>query len=113
MRVPGGLSVTLDEFGLATQILLAHDPLIVADVHAARNSSGQQEAKLQRDFAVHQLNTVQATCRPLAVADARRPGGVVVRCGAERSATCDRQLAAGDIAAARPSTPNARADRCD
>ena len=34
LRVPGGLSVTLDEFGLAAQILLAHDESIVAKIRA-------------------------------------------------------------------------------
>ena len=32
-RVAGGVSVTFDEFGLATQVLLAQDPLIIAAVH--------------------------------------------------------------------------------
>ena len=32
-RVAGGVSVTLDEFGLTAQVLLAHDPLIVGAVN--------------------------------------------------------------------------------
>jgi hypothetical protein len=97
-RVAGGLSVTLDEFGLATQILLAHDLEIVAEVRARSRLNGQREAKLHRDLSLHKLNTVQALSQRLAMRTRVAQAGSWFDAARRNLQTCDGQLAAGDWA---------------
>ena len=78
-RVAGGLSITLDEFGLVTQILLAHDPSIVGEVRRRARQNGQQEAQLHRDLALHKLNMVIGLGAAVGSTNSRCTGGVVVR----------------------------------
>ncbi len=96
LPVPGGLSVTLDEFGLTTQILLAHDPSIVAEVRARSKLFGQQEARLQYYLALHKLYTVSALARQLATRTRVAQAASWFAQAQERLQDCDRQLAAGD-----------------
>jgi hypothetical protein len=100
LRVPGGLSVTLDEFGLTAQILLAHDPPIVSEVHARAKQIGARSAKLQRDLAVHKLNTVMALAERLARRTQVPQSGSWFDAARKSLQTCDGQLAIGDTAGA-------------
>ena len=111
-RVAGGLSVTLDEFGLTTQILLAHDPSIVGAVDRRAAQIGRRAAELQRDLAVHKLNTVQALAGQLASRTPRRAVGGVVRCGAKEPANVRRSTRGRRCGRRGPQRPTGRRDRC-
>ncbi len=65
-RVAGGMSVTLEEFGLTAQVLLAHDPSVVGDVNRRAVEVGRRVAELQRHLAVYKWNRVQALVGQLA-----------------------------------------------
>lgn len=96
-RVAGGMSVTLDEFGMTAQVLFAQDPLIVGAVHRRAAEVGRRAAQLQRDLAVRKLTTVQALSERLA-ANMPVPGVPKWLDTARKSLqTCDAQLASGDI----------------
>lgn len=104
---PRGLAVTLNEFGLTTQILIAHDPTIVGDVRDRAKQIGRRSAELQRNLAAQKLNTVYAIARQL---DSRTP----VKSAASWFDTaqkelqlCDRQLAANDSQGAAQSAQRA------
>ena len=97
---PGGLSVTLDEFGLTTQILLAHDPFIISAVHRRAEQTGPREAQLQRELAVYQLNTVQALSDRLASRTHVAQAAGWLASARKDLQLCDGQLAAGDVAGA-------------
>ena len=95
-RVAGGMRITLDEFGLTSQVLLAHDPLIVAAVHRRAAEVGRRAAELERHLAVHKLNTVR-------MLDGQLSSRIPVPAAAEwldaaRNSlqSCDRQLASGN-----------------
>jgi len=99
-KVPGHLSVTLDEFGLTAQILLAHDPSIVGEVYARAKQIGGRAAKLQRDLALHKLNTVQALADRLALRTRVAQSASWFDAARKDLHICDGQLAAGDAAGA-------------
>ncbi len=99
-RVAGGLSITLDEFGLVTQILLAHDPSIVGEVRACARQNGQQEAQLHRDLALHKLNMVSALAQQLAQRTRVAQAASLFDDARRALQVCDGQLAAGDWAGA-------------
>jgi hypothetical protein len=65
-RIAGGMSITLEEFGLTAQILLAHDPLVVGEVNRRAADVGRRMAELQRHLAVYELTTVQTLAGQLA-----------------------------------------------
>jgi hypothetical protein len=98
LPMAGGLSITLDEFGLVTRILLAHDPSIVADVRARAKQNGQQEAQLHRDLALHKLNTVSALGQQLTVRTRVDQAASLFVKAREDLQVCDQRLAAGDWA---------------
>jgi hypothetical protein len=65
-RVAGGVSVTLEEFGLTTQVLFAHDPAVVGAVHARALEKGRRVAELERNLAIYKYNAVQNLAGQLA-----------------------------------------------
>ena len=100
LPVPGGLSVTLDEFGLVSQILLAHDQEIVAKVALLAKETGRREAELHRDLALHKLNTVQALAQRLAMRTRVAQAASWFDTARQNLQICDGQLATGDWAGA-------------
>ena len=52
VRVTGGMQVTFEEFSLTSQVLLAHDPLVVNGLMRRSENIGQRAARLERDLAV-------------------------------------------------------------
>jgi hypothetical protein len=106
-RVAGGLSVTLDEFGLTAQVLLAQDPLVIGAVHRRASEVGPRAAELQRHLAVRKLNTVQAIAAQLA---SRTPVAEAARrldTAREELQVCDRQLSSKATLAAAQSARRA------
>jgi hypothetical protein len=95
-RVTGGIRVVLDEFGLTTQVLLAHDPSIVGAVHRRAAEVGRRAAELQRHLAVRKLNTVQALAGQLAARSSIASAATWLDDARKNLQTCDGQLAAGD-----------------
>ncbi len=100
MRVAGGMSVTLDEFGLATEVLLAHDPLIISAVHHRAAQMGRRAAELQRHLAVHKFNTVQAIAAQLATRTSVPALPKWLATARKSLQLCDSQLPAGDALSA-------------
>jgi hypothetical protein len=99
-RPAGGYSVTLDEFGLTAQVLLADAPLVVDAVHRRAAQAGRRTAELQRDLAVHKLYMVQATAGQLAARTPVRASPTWLATAQKSLQLCDGQLAAGDAAGA-------------
>lgn len=99
-RVAGGLCVTLDEFGLASQILLAHDPLVISAVHHRAAQMGRRAAELQRHLAVSKLNLVQRTASQLASRTTVPSLPTWLGAARKNLQTCDNQLASGDALSA-------------
>ncbi len=95
-RVAGGIRVTLDEFGLTAQVLLAHDPLIVGAVHRRAAEMGRRAAELQRHLAVRKLNTVQALAGQIAARIPVASAAAWLEAAHKSLQTCDAQLASGD-----------------
>ena len=68
-RVTGGMRVTLEEFGLTGQVLIAQDPLVVSELTRRAVRIGPRAAELTRQLAVQKLESVQNVVSQLA-----RPG---------------------------------------
>lgn len=58
-RVAGGTQITLDEFGLATQILVAQDPAVVAKMTTLTGRVGPRLTELQYQLTASKLDAVQ------------------------------------------------------
>jgi hypothetical protein len=95
-RVAGGMRVTLDEFGLTTQVLLAHDPLIIGAVNRRAAQVGRRAAELQRNLAAHKLYTVQAIAGQVASRTPMRSSAAWLEAARKSLQSCDEQLASGD-----------------
>jgi hypothetical protein len=106
-RGPGGLWVTLDEFGLSTQILLANEPVIVSAVDRRAVQIGRRAAELQRNLALHKLNTVQALTDRLASRTPVAQSASWFDAARKDLQACDAQLAAGDASRAALSAQRA------
>jgi hypothetical protein len=107
VRVDGGMRVILPEFGLTTQVLMAHDPSIVSFVYARTAEIGRRAAELHRQLAAYKLNTVERVAGQLDAHShiAAAPGWLDA---ARRDLqTCDRQLAGGDAPGATLSAERA------
>ena len=99
-RVPGGVRVTMDEFGLTTQILLAEAPSIYSEVSSRAAEVGPRSAQLQRDLALTKYWTVQATATKLASHSRVKSAATWLETARKDIQTCDGQRAAGDVAGA-------------
>ncbi len=106
-RVAGGMRVTLDEFGLTTQILLAQDPVIVDAVHRRAAQIGPRAAELQRQLAVMKLHSVQTLAGQLAPRTKVAQQASWFDAARKNLQTCDSQLAAGDAPGAALSAQRA------
>lgn len=95
-RVAGGLRVVLDEFGMTSQILLAHDPVIVSEVFRRAAQDGRRAAQLQRDLAVRKLNTVQTLAGQLTTRIPVPAAAGWLDSARKSLQLCDSQLSAGD-----------------
>ena len=107
LRVAGGVRVTLPEFGLTAQVLLAHDPLIIDAVNRRAAQIGRRAAELQRNLAVHKLITVQAIAGRLAPRTPIRALAAWFDSAQKSLQQCDAQLASGDAAGAALSAQRA------
>ncbi len=96
----GGELVTLNEFGLTSQVLLAHDPKVIDDVRRRAESTGRLAAELQRQLAAYRLQSVQAAAVLLAPRTPIRPSAAWLQSAQRSLQTCDGQLAASDWAGA-------------
>jgi hypothetical protein len=90
-RVAGGVSVSLDDFGLSTQILLAHDPLIVSAVHRRAAQTGRRAAELQRNLAAHEFSVVQRLSQQLAPRTPVASSAALLEAARRSLQLCDRQ----------------------
>ena len=91
-RVTGGERVTLNEFGLTAQVLLAHDPIVITSVQRRAASMGREAAELQRQLAAHQVEHRAGNGCFAGPAHADSPVGRLAglaRSGACKRATCN------------------------
>lgn len=96
VRVAGGMSVVLDEFGLTSQILLANDLSIVGEIRRRSAQIGRRSAELKRELAVARYNRVRAISEQLAVRAKVPRAGNWFDSAVKSLRECDRQLAGGD-----------------
>ncbi len=101
-RVAGGMLVTLAEFNLSAQVLLAQDPLIVNDITQRWAIIGRQAAQLEHDLAVHEFYTVQKIAGELDQRpQAKTPPPAWLDAARKSLQWCDAQMAARQYAAAK------------
>jgi hypothetical protein len=95
-RVTGGTSVTLDDFGVTSIVVLTQDPLALGNA-TRRAAPVDRAAQLERDMAALKLQTDAATAARLARVTRASPRAEAALAAA-RSAlqTADAQLAAGN-----------------
>ncbi len=95
-RDPGGMRITLDEFGLTGLVLLTQDPLVVNHVQRQLTAQGSSVAKLQNEIASRWMTAVEDTQRRLSTP----PPNVPVVASLQEASGSLRQaqqlLAAGD-----------------
>ena len=85
----GGVCVTLDEFGLTTQVLLAQDPLIIGAVHRRAAQMGTPCGRAcSGTWPSHKLNTVETVAGRLSARSRIAAGRLVDRRGAQGA--CNR-----------------------
>ncbi|MEN6448940.1 MAG: hypothetical protein ABFC96_00475 [Thermoguttaceae bacterium] len=99
-RVAGGVSVTLDEFGVASQVLMAQDPLVIAAVHHRATQWGRRTAELARHLAVYKFNSVQSLAAQMPSHGTTGPTSSGLTAARRELQSCDAQLAAGNLPAA-------------
>jgi hypothetical protein len=107
LRIAGGMQVHLPEFGLTTQVLLAHDPSIVGAVRGKTEEIGRRAAELHRDLAAYRLTVVERVAGQL---DSRTHIAAVpgwLDAARRDMQACSRQLTAGDASAATLSADRA------
>jgi len=100
-RVAGGVALTLDDFDLAAQVLLAHDPVIIDAIHRRIVQYGRRWAELERALAVERLNFFRQTAEGLK--GRKTPLGdmnVWLSAAVESLRQADAALTAGDLKAA-------------
>jgi hypothetical protein len=100
-RATGGERVTLDEFGLAAIVLLAHDPLIVNNLTQRSTAIGPRAAELTRNLCARKLAVVQELSQQLG---GRTLSSQFLRdwfqTARDNMILCDTRLAAKDYAMA-------------
>ena len=98
-RRAGGLHVTLDEFGLTSQILLADNPVIVSKMNRRAAEVGRRWAELERYLTAYKLTTVQTMSGHLAprmpVAQAAKWLQSAHQLANMRQQTCSRRCVRG------------------
>ena len=104
-RVAGGMSVTLDEFGLTTQVLLAQDPLIIGAVDRRAAEMGRRAAELERHLAVRKLNTVQTLAGQLAARTRVAAAARWLEAARKDLQTCDRRTRCRPCPGGHPKRP--------
>ena len=96
------MHVTLEEFNLAAQVLLAQDPLIVSDITRRWAVIGRQAAQLEHDLAVHEFYTVQKIAEQLNQRPQAKPPPPAMFDAARKNLQwCDAQMAARQFDAAK------------
>jgi hypothetical protein len=106
-RVDGGLSITLAEFGLTAQILMANEPAIVGAVDQRAAQTGRRIAELERGLAWHKFNTVQAVSERLASRTRVAQAASWLNTARADLQSSDAQLAANNAAGAALSAQRA------
>lgn len=97
-RIAGGVALTLEDFDLAAQILLAHDAVIVDAIHRRIVQYGRRWAELERALAVERLICFHPT--PAELKGRRTSLGDVnawLSAAGESLRQCETSLAAGDL----------------
>jgi hypothetical protein len=93
-RAMGGVQVTLDEFGLASPVLLSQDPPVVAELTRQAIVAGPRMAELLRNLAAQKLRTVQQVSSELAGRlNAPKPSAEWLASARRNMQTCDDLLA--------------------
>jgi hypothetical protein len=100
-RVTGGVRVTLDDFGLTSLVLLAHDPLVINSLTQRAAALGPRAAELQRQLAARRFQVVEEVAAQLGGrTTAAQQSGAWLGAAREALQLCDSRLAAKDYAAA-------------
>jgi hypothetical protein len=107
-RGTGGKRITFEEFSLTSQVLLAHDPLIVNGLLQRSENIGARAARLERDLAAGKYNAAIAAMSQLGQPPASaKQLGVWIASARKNLGSCDAQLAAKDYPAATLSADRA------
>jgi hypothetical protein len=106
-RIPNGLGVTLDEFGLTSQVLFANEPVIVSAVDKRAAQVGRRIAELERNLAVHKMNTVREVAGRLAARTPVPQAASLFDLARKDLQSCESQLAANDVARSAQSAERA------
>ncbi|MGD0518711.1 MAG: hypothetical protein ABSA26_14345, partial [Thermoguttaceae bacterium] len=101
-HVAGGKLVTLAEFGMTAQVLLAQDPTVISGIKQRSANLGRLAAQLERDLAWHKLYMVNSIAAQLN----QRPGAKVpppawLKDAQKSLQWCDAQIAARQYDAAK------------
>jgi len=109
-RVIGGTQVTLDEFGIASLVLLAHDPAVISAVSRSGVALGQRAAEVNRQIVSQKLQFDQQTLAELAGRPKSSQDTEWLGAARQSLEGCDVQLAARQyqqawLAAERGSRP--------
>ncbi len=99
-RVTGGMRVCLEEFGLAGQVLLAQDPLVINSLTRRAAQIGQRAAELSRHLAAAKLHAVQQVVEQLACRTAIAQSADWLVAARKSLQQCDGHLAVGEYQAA-------------
>jgi hypothetical protein len=98
--MPGGMCVTLPEFGLTSQVLLTGEPTLSNKVHRGAAQFGRRMAEIERDLAWHRLNVVQTLAGQLAARSRVTQSAGWLDVARKSLQQCDSQLASGNAAGA-------------
>jgi len=96
-RVTGGMHVTIKEFDLTAQILVAHDPKLICDIQRRAVEIGKRAADLQRQLAAMKWSKVQAVAQTLARPSPVRQVPAWLEYAGSSLHLSDAQFAAGDL----------------
>jgi hypothetical protein len=96
-RVTGGMQVTIDEFQLASLVLITPDPVVVNTLNRRLAATAQRAADLERELAARTLAELEATDRLLPRRANEAPQALewLKKARAELE-TANKALAAGD-----------------
>jgi hypothetical protein len=100
LRQPGGIQVTLEEFGLSSLLFLGQDPLIIDAVGRRAAAAGPQTAHLERDLAAQKLDAVARVYGQIGGRVPQINPAADLELARQDLKTCDARLASGDNAMA-------------
>ena len=100
LRQPGGIQVTLEEFGLSSLLFLGQDELIIDEMCRRAAAAGSQTAHLERYLAGQKLDAVVRVYGQIGGRMPQINPAADLELARQDLKTCDARLASGDNAMA-------------